>query len=636
MLAAWVNAELTLSEKIKNIRNLKSKFKSFLHPDGDANTTAIIIPIYNSVLANENILRMWFEKADTDSSPTKMHVYILNFVSHDEVEKPLSEWLQSRSIIRAFKLHSRDNLEYLRALIGTFRTALDTTSSSRFVLCTGKLIPISSPSEFIQAIYKDELSWMDIIRNFPKEREAYASVDQSVLSYQSIRKMDPTGMVLTRYHLQLILRIEKEVGADLTVYWSKCIKPELSYFPTMMGLLGLLNDYDNVTKQQRRDVLIRPVVYCHYVGYPGDDRTTEAVFDVLSEPMMQEFKQSGALFVKNYSISLEEGDKISALESSWLDMIDIPFPTERTILRTAEAVEYRNAARSANDTQCNDRVSSVSKRMKKTAAKIVINSNKNYRKPFTYLMASILESDFCKNLSFTTEDIIVSISQADEDRGPELRDINTLSDFDITSPLHAFAEGKQVVVIESRLNNFDWTAHHSLFVHRSHYLVDSDYYLYLLDTSRVDKIFWRKVLEKLPTVSVSGSDSSTDEDPFRERVMVTTKPHSSISIFGKGVVRNYGTNFEKTISKNDGLTLEMFEKPIFYADGYVLHGLTRFGELQRLSPRSKVGEDDWYGTGKLRHLYYYEDIGVTKSILIGNSGDISGTSQKLALSAKPV
>ena len=27
-----------------------------------------------------------------------------------------------------------------------------------------------------------------------------------------------------------------------------------------------------------------------------------------------------------------------------------------------------------------------------------------------------------------------------------------------------------------------------------------------------------------------------------------------------------------TITKNDGLTLEMFEKPIFYSDGFVLHG----------------------------------------------------------------
>lgn len=29
---------------------------------------------------------------------------------------------------------------------------------------------------------------------------------------------------------------------------------------------------------------------------------------------------------------------------------------------------------------------------------------------------------------------------------------------------------------------------------------------------------------------------------------------------------------EYPIGKNDGLTLEMYEKPLFYSDGFVLHG----------------------------------------------------------------
>ena len=49
----------------------------------------------------------------------------------------------------------------------------------------------------------------------------------------------------------------------------------------------------------------------------------------------------------------------------------------------------------------------------------------------------------------------------------------------------------------------------------------------------------------------------------------------------------------REISKNDGLTLEMFEKPIFYADGYVLHGITRFADVQRMAGRLQCGKLDW-------------------------------------------
>lgn len=50
-----------------------------------------------------------------------------------------------------------------------------------------------------------------------------------------------------------------------------------------------------------------------------------------------------------------------------------------------------------------------------------------------------------------------------------------------------------------------------------------------------------------------------------------------------------------------------------------------------------MGEEDWYHTSKPRRLFYYEDIGVMKSIFIGNSGDLNtSTSEKLKLSSKPV
>jgi hypothetical protein len=82
----------------------------------------------------------------------------------------------------------------------------------------------------------------------------------------------------------------------------------------------------------------------------------------------------------------------------------------------------------------------------------------------------------------------------------------------------------------------------------------------------------------------------------------------------------------------------MYEKPLFYSDGYVLHGLTKFGDLERLAPRSILGSADWYTTGIPRQLYYYHDLGVTKSILVGNTGDIGGleTMERIRIISNPV
>lgn len=53
-------------------------------------------------------------------------------------------------------------------------------------------------------------------------------------------------------------------------------------------------------------------------------------------------------------------------------------------------------------------------------------------------------------------------------------------------------------MIRTALNSFDWTAHHMLSVYSTHPLTESDYYLYLLDTSVVEKDFWFKTYEQLP------------------------------------------------------------------------------------------------------------------------------------------
>lgn len=89
----------------------------------------------------------------------------------------------------------------------------------------------------------------------------------------------------------------------------------------------------------------------------------------------------------------------------------------------------------------------------------------------------------------------------------------------------------------------------------------------------------------------------------------------------------------RTLTKNDGLTLEMFEKPVFFPDGHLLHSITRFGIVQRMAGRHFFKPEDWYHTGQPRDVAYYSDIGVKKSILIGKSGDVNGEKSVLKFHA---
>jgi hypothetical protein len=134
--------------------------------------------------------------------------------------------------------------------------------------------------------------------------------------------------------------------------------------------------------------------------------------------------------------------------------------------------------------------------------KIVINSHIKYMKCLAILLQSILSSDFLNTKS--TEDIIISISQAPEDTEPRLATIASLfATDDVWRMTPLGQDTSQVVVITATMNSFDWTAMHMLSVHRDHALMPADYYLYLLDTSKADVDFWSKVEKVNPNFVLS-------------------------------------------------------------------------------------------------------------------------------------
>jgi hypothetical protein len=261
----------------------------------------------------------------------------------------------------------------------------------------------------------------------------------------------------------------------------------------------------------------------------------------------------------------------------------------------------------------------------------------------------------------------VSLAGCDQDSSPMRESVCSIADVTLppSNPTYTNPNPPLVTVVRSKLNSFDWTAKAALYRHRFDPLISSDYYIYLLDTSKVDKVFRAIAAQLIPVITVvatntttatankpqsnsnSGGESATissfsllsstaaansaaaassasasggggvdsednrssgsstsssnvvltykvsSADRYRERLFITLNPHSSISIFGRGVVKNFAHNFDRAISKNDGLTLEMFEKPIFHSDGFVQHGITRFGDIERLQFRTNIGSCNW-------------------------------------------
>jgi len=260
--------------------------------------------------------------------------------------------------------------------------------------------------------------------------------------------------------------------------------------------------------------------------------------------MVEEFRQSGALFAGNFR-SL---DAVSL--ATWRDLTqsDIhSYPSIPQIIRYNLPMINYDKLMNIRITSTEPDASVVSiqamlaagkrkataspgeseKKRKKISLKVVINSHVNYRKPLSHLLESILQSDSCR-VANMLENIIVCLAQSDGPCGPQLTPLADIAD------VPAQFARQEVVVIRAAMNSFDWTAHHMLWMHRDSPLVESDYYLYVLDTSVLEKDFWIKTNDLLP---------SKGEDPFRECIRITPMPHSSISIFGKGVVRNYGENF---------------------------------------------------------------------------------------------
>lgn len=218
--------------------------------------------------------------------------------------------------------------------------------------------------------------------------------------------------------------------------------------------------------------------------------------------------------------------------------------------------------------------------------KLLVNTHVAYGKVLDFFVSSLNQTGFKD-----WQDVIVVVGASEKDKDPYV--------------------GKGgMTFIETIMNNQDVTAWAMLARLKEHPLVHAKTYFSVQDTTTLGPCF-PNVFQAMKTkISVD------------EVVTAGDKWYSFISAFGREVIDLYGHNFDTTLDKHEIVDLESKE-----IDGNVkgVKPLPYFAKKWTILPaRRYVREVDLYGTGYTRREFYYRDFDVSKLILWGAHGDMTG------------
>lgn len=169
-----------------------------------------------------------------------------------------------------------------------------------------------------------------------------------------------------------------------------------------------------------------------------------------------------------------------------------------------------------------------------------------------------------------------------------------------------------ITTIYSIKNNYDYNGFDVLYDYKDHNLVLNSFYLYIHDTTTVDRNF----TDKIKTLETFLGNKSTDI------VLISKGFHSNICLFGCDVIQNYKNNFSQfTLTKKQAVELEIEGKII--KEDKTMFGIKHFGNTTFLQERQVSSNiSDIYNTGFPRHCFFYRDFGIYKWVLWGKDGDI--------------
>lgn len=227
--------------------------------------------------------------------------------------------------------------------------------------------------------------------------------------------------------------------------------------------------------------------------------------------------------------------------------------------------------------------------------KLVINTNVNYKIALNTLLQSLVDINFK-----AWDHVIVVLSGSDTDASPYKEQLKNISSIDNSS---------EVVVIKSKMDNYDYTGFHCLHLYKSDILLDSEYYFYALDTMIMTEDFL----------------TTFYDFPFKKEGKEVYRPDgffSNIVLFKKELVDRYKENFNFIVNKREATVLE--KHGVYERNGKKVFRVDRFGELEILNKREKIKPAmDVYNIGYKRRRFLYPDFGIIKFIfpILKNKGD---------------
>lgn len=225
--------------------------------------------------------------------------------------------------------------------------------------------------------------------------------------------------------------------------------------------------------------------------------------------------------------------------------------------------------------------------------KIIINTTESYKKPFSLLMKSIIDSGFTE-----FDNLIISYAEAESNVAPVIESLGNLIDSDIPYDY-------DVVVVKSVLKNYDYAGYNALWLHRKNPLIKADSYFYLLDTTTVESNFFKKI-------------NSFKVKPGQ--IITVPTPNANIVIFHNNIIDLYRDSYNRNLTKTQAVDLECAR--IINIDGKSITGLLFYADIRIIKPRVMKGVTDIYNTGHKRLAFYYPDFGVYKYVLWDRDGDI--------------
>lgn len=182
----------------------------------------------------------------------------------------------------------------------------------------------------------------------------------------------------------------------------------------------------------------------------------------------------------------------------------------------------------------------------------------------------------------------------------------------------------QCIIIQTTVDNWEYTGFHMLHIYRDHPLVFDDRYLTIHDTCTVVPDFvHRYELCKTWKPSLKGRN----KNPEAWIYSVTGIKHrrlSNIYLFSREVVLNYKDNFKTKLTKGEAVDVE--GRRVRKGVRPLLHFGVPFNSGV---PRQVLPARDVYDTGYNRLPHYYPVFGIVKWILLHFYGDFTEPNIKL-------